>query len=100
MTTGVSLVNPIVFTSKDGGLSSEQLADITVGKIIYADEGTVAPAIYKQAMEFRLKIKQVIIDALRQAKRSAIIDYIHDADAHGLHDLSRSLRERLTNGNY
>ena len=100
MKSGVSLVNPLVFTSDNGGLSAEQLAEITVGKIIYADEGSIAPEIFRQAMKFRIKIKAVIMDALAKAKRSSLLDYINDADANGLHDLSKTLRERLNNGNY
>jgi hypothetical protein len=100
MKTGVSLTAPLVFTSSNGGLNVEQLAEITVGKIIYADEGTVAPEIFRQAMEYRAKIKVVIIEALAKAKRSALLDYINDADSNGLNDLAAALRERLTNGNY
>jgi hypothetical protein len=100
MKSGVSLMQPLVFTSSDGGLKVEQLAEITVGKIIYADEGTVAPEIFRQAMEFRLKIKNVIIDALIKSKRSALVDYINEAESNGLAEVGLALRERLANGNY
>lgn len=100
MKSGVSITAPLVFTSSNGGLSAEQLAEITVGKIIYADEGTIAPEIFRQAMEFRAKIKLVIIEALSKSKRSALLDYINDADANGHTDVAAALRERLANGNY
>jgi hypothetical protein len=100
MKSGVSLVNPLVFTSNDGGLKVEQLAEIAVGKIIYADESSVAPEIFRQAMEFRLKIKSVIIDALIKSKRSALIDYINEAELKGFAEVGLSLRERLADGNY
>lgn len=100
MQSGVSLVTPMVYTSTNGGLSCEQLADITVNKIIYADGGTVPPAIFQQAIEFRLRIKGVIMEALKSAKRSALVSYINDAETCGEFQTGAALRERLINGDY
>lgn len=97
---GVQVVVPKVYTSSDGGLSPDQLAEITTNKIIFADEGTVAPVIYQQAMAFKGKINQIILDTIRQAKRTAYVDFIAEAEKAGLHDLAKVFRERLINGNY
>lgn len=98
--TGVQVVPPKVYTSSHGGLSSDQLADITVNKIIYADAGTIAPEIYQQAMMFRTKIKAIIIGALASARRAALSDYVYEAERAGMTEVAKALRERIANGNF
>lgn len=100
VTSGVMLVTPKVYTSSNGGHTPEQLAEMATNKIIYADEGSVAPVIYQQAMAFKNKINLIVLETIRNAKRSAYVDFIYELERAGLSDAAKSLRERLNNGDY
>lgn len=98
--TGTIFVKPDVYSSKNGGLSSESLADIAIRKIIYVDKASVPPELYDQAMAYRDKIHKTILSAIKSARRSALSDCIYEAETLGLLDLSHSLRRRIDNGDY
>jgi hypothetical protein len=100
VTAGVMLTPPKVYTSSDGGLKPEQLAEIATNKIIYADEGTIAPVIYQQAMAFKLKINRIVLETIRNAKRSSYVDFIAEAEKAGLTEMANALKARLNNGDY
>ena len=100
VTAGVQLINPKVYTSNNGGLNPEQMAEIVTNKIIYADEGTVAPVIYQQAMAFKGKINRIVLETIRNAKRSAYVDFIAEMEKAGLTEMAAAIRKRLTDGDY
>ena len=58
-----------VFTSNEGGHSPEQIADMAVNKIIAVSE-TAPPPIRDQALEYRNKIKDVILYYMRKMAQS------------------------------
>ena len=64
-----TLLQPIVKTSKDGGLSIEDLTEACVSKILSVSE-TAPPEIREQAKLFQDKLQQVIFDYLNQAAQS------------------------------
>jgi hypothetical protein len=64
-----TLLQPIVKTSKDGGLSMEDLTEACVSKILSVSE-TAPPEIREQAKFFQDKLQQVIFNYLNQAAQS------------------------------
>ena len=58
-----------VFTSNEGGHSPEQIAEMAVNKIIAVSE-TAPPPIRDQALEYRNKIKDVILYYMRKMAQS------------------------------
>ena len=57
-----------VMTSEDGGLSSEQIAELARQKILYISEDA-PPAIKEQAKAFSDKVEQIVLHYLNLAKR-------------------------------
>lgn len=98
--TGTILIKPDVYSSKQGGLSNEDLATIAIKKIIYVDKNSVPPELYDQAMEYRDRIYKTILDAIKSARRSALSDCIYEAESLGISDLANNLRRRINNGDY
>jgi hypothetical protein len=66
--TGV-LLQPIVKTSENGGLSIEDLTEACVSKILSVSE-TAPPQIKEQARFFQDKLQNVIFHYLNQAAQS------------------------------
>ena len=64
-----SLLQPIVKTSQDGGLSMEDLTEACVSKILSVSE-TAPPQIKEQARFFQDKLNHVIYHYLNQAAQS------------------------------
>ena len=64
-----TLLQPIVKTSKDGGLSMQDLTEACVSEILSVSE-TAPPEIREQAKFFQDRLQQVIFDHLNQAAQS------------------------------
>jgi len=64
-----ALLQPIVKTSENGGLSIEDLTEACVSKILSVSE-TAPPQIKEQARFFQDKLQNVIFNYLNQAAQS------------------------------
>jgi hypothetical protein len=58
--TASALGNAIVFTSDHGGHTPEQMAEMALNKIMIVSS-TAPPAIRDQAIEYRDKLKEVLV---------------------------------------
>ena len=64
-----TLLQPIVKTSKDGGLSMQDLTEACVSKILSVSE-TAPPEIREQAKFFQVRLQQDTLDHLNPAAQS------------------------------
>ena len=74
VTTGIQSGSVNVMTSDDGGLSSEQVTELAMDKIIKVSD-TAPPVIKEQAEVFRTNVRNVVhyyIQLARQEERATI----------------------------
>ena len=84
---------PSVFveTSKNGGLSSEQLATLCSRKLVYISENA-PPEIKDQARVFKMRVEQLILNYIEEAMRSERDRCVEIALTGGYTDLADLLR--------
>ena len=88
---GASLGDISVATSDEGGLSSDQLAEMARRKIIYVSQDA-PPAVREQAQVFSERVEQVVkhyVDLARGEERATICQILRNA---GHEDIAEYLR--------
>ena len=78
---GASLGDISVATSDEGGLSSDQLAEMARRKIIYVSQDA-PPAVREQAQVFSERVEQVVkhyVDLARNEERATICQILRNA---------------------
>tara|TARA_R100001510_G_scaffold53993_1_gene56157 strand:- start:131 stop:421 length:291 start_codon:yes stop_codon:yes gene_type:complete len=78
---GASLGDISVATSEEGGLSSDQLAEMARRKIIYVSQDA-PPAVREQAQVFSERVEQVVkhyVDLARGEERATICQILRNA---------------------
>jgi len=81
VSTGVEVGGISVATSDNGGLSSDQIAEIAKNKIIYVAENA-PPAIKEQAQVFSEKVEEILrfyIDLAKREERGTICQTLRNA---------------------
>lgn len=89
--TGVSVTSVNVATSDNGGLTTDQLVELAMDKILNVAD-TAPPAIRDQAEAFRDNLEHVVrhyIDLARQEERATMA---HMAQSQGHDDLAEIIR--------
>jgi len=68
-TSGGAFVGSVkVFATNNRGFNPEEMADMTVDKILYVGQNS-HPAIIEQARAFKENIRQVLVEAFTQAQQ-------------------------------
>ena len=68
-TSGGAFVGSVkVFATNNRGFNPEEMADMTVDKILYVGQNS-HPAIIEQARAFKENIRQVLLEAFMQAQQ-------------------------------
>jgi len=91
--TGVQVMKVNVMTSDEGGLSSEQITELAMDKIMTVSD-TAPPAIKDQANIFRTNVRDVVhhyIQLARQEERATIARKIDLAGNSEMADLVRRI---------
>lgn len=91
--TGVQVMKVNVMTSDEGGLSSEQITELAMDKIMSVSD-TAPPAIKDQANIFRTNVRDVVhhyIQLARQEERATIARKIDSAGNSEMADLVRRI---------
>jgi len=91
--TGVSVMSVNVATSNNGGLSSDQIVELAMDKILNV-ANTAPEPIKDQAIAFQDNIRTVLkqyIDLARREERGTITQKIREAGQKDLADLIRRL---------
>jgi hypothetical protein len=68
---GSFLGNVKVIATNNRGLNAEEMADLTVDRIIYVGQNS-HPAIIEQAKAFREHIRKILVEAFTQAQQEAL----------------------------
>ena len=80
-----------VLISNNGGLSSEQIAQLALDKIIFVGQRS-HPLIVDQALAFKEAIRDVIIDHLKQMEEQTVDTLCAKLSANGYNDIATILR--------
>lgn len=89
---GVSTVGSVnVHTSKNGGLTNEQVADLAVDKIVSISDDA-PPHIRQQAKQFREHLKKVLYSYLLLARREERASIVHILRSNGQKELAEYIR--------
>jgi 2-keto-4-pentenoate hydratase/2-oxohepta-3-ene-1,7-dioic acid hydratase in catechol pathway len=80
-----------VKTSTEGGLSSEQVAELCCNKIIHVGEN-LAPEVREQAEAYRNKLQEVIFHYIQHAVRAERDRCVYAAVSGGYDELANLLR--------
>lgn len=89
--TGVEVTSVNVSTSNDGGLSTDQITELAMDKILNVAD-TAPPAIRDQAQAFRSNLQNVVryyIDLARSEERATMA---HMAQKEGYDNLAEIIR--------
>ena len=89
--TGISVTSVNVATSDNGGLSTEQIVDLAMDKILNVSD-TAPPAIKDQAQAFRDNIRVVVRHYIDLARREERATMAHMAKTQGHDDLAEIIR--------
>lgn len=89
--TGISVTNVNVATSDNGGLSTEQIVDLAMDKILNVSD-TAPPAIKDQAQAFRDNLRFVVRHYIDLARREERATMAHMAKTQGHDDLAEIIR--------
>jgi len=87
----VSVGSVNVFTADYRGHTPEELADMTVDKIIHVGQNS-HPAILDQARAFRENIRAVLVHAFKQAQESERTTIIGSLTKNGFEDIANLIR--------
>ena len=91
--TGVDVGSIGVTTSDNGGLSSDQIAEMARKKIVYVSDDA-PPAIKEQAQVFADKVEDVVrfyIDLAKREERGSICQTLRNAGHNDIADFIRRL---------
>ena len=89
---GVSTVGSVnVHTSKNGGLTNEQVADLAVDKIVSISDDA-PPHIRQQAKQFREHLKKVLYHYLLLARKEERASIVHILRSNGQKELAEYIR--------
>lgn len=91
--TGVDVGSIGVTTSDNGGLSSDQIAEMARNKIVYVSEDA-PPAIKDQAQVFADRVEEVVrfyIDLAKREERGSICQTLRNAGHNDIAELIRRL---------
>jgi hypothetical protein len=89
--TGIDVGSINVTTSDNGGLSSDQIAEMARNKIVYVSEDA-PPAIKDQAQAFANRVEEVVrfyIDLAKREERGTICQTLRNA---GHNDIAEFIR--------
>ena len=89
--TGISVTSVNVSTSDNGGLSTEQIVDLAMDKILNVSD-TAPPAIKDQAQAFRDNLRVVVRHYIDLARREERATMAHMAQSQGHDDLAEIIR--------
>jgi len=91
--TGIDVGTIDVTTSNEGGLSSDQIAEMARKKIVYVSDDA-PPAIKDQAQAFADKVEQILrfyIDLAKREERGTICQTLRNAGHKDIADFIRRL---------
>ncbi len=91
--TGIDVGSINVTTSDNGGLSSDQIAEMARNKIVYVSEDA-PPAIKDQAQAFANRVEDVVrfyIDLAKREERGTICQTLRKAGHNDIADFIRRL---------
>ena len=89
---GVSTVGSVnVHTSKNGGLTNEQVADLAVDKIVSISDDA-PPHIRQQAKQFREHLKKLLYHYLLLARKEERASIVHILRSNGQKELAEYIR--------
>ena len=91
--TGIDVGSIGVTTSDNGGLSSDQIAEMARNKIVYVSEDA-PPAIKDQAQVFADRVEEVVrfyIDLAKREERGSICQTLRNAGHNDIAELIRRL---------
>lgn len=89
--TKIGVTSVTVATSENGGLSTEQIVDLAMDKILNV-AGTAPPAIKDQAQAFRDNLRVVVRHYIDLARREERATMAHMAQSQGHNDLAEIIR--------
>lgn len=90
--TGGSAVGEVkVFATNNRGLNPEELADLTVDRLIYVGRNS-HPVIIEQAKAFKDHMRQVLVNAFIQAQLEERNTICAKLDTQGLGEISDTVR--------
>ena len=87
---GITIASVGVMTSNEGGLSSEQLTELALDKLISVSNSAPEP-IRLQAEAFRENLRNVIYEYIVRARREERSSLIQEVRKYGQEDLAKSL---------
>jgi hypothetical protein len=93
VSTGIDVGSIDVTTSDNGGLSSDQIAEMARKKIVYVSDDA-PPAIKEQAQVFADKVEDVVrfyIDLAKREERGSICQTLRNAGHNDIADFIRRL---------
>jgi len=88
---GLTVEKVDVFTSDQGGLSNEQIAEMATAKIVYVSDQAAEP-IKIQANLFREYVKKIIFDHLELAKKEERATLTQKLEKEGFKDFANIIR--------
>lgn len=89
--TGIQVTSVNVATSDNGGLTTDQLVDLAMGKIMTVSDDA-PPAIRDQAQAFRDNLEHVVRYYIGLARREERATIAHMAQSNGHNDLAEIIR--------
>jgi hypothetical protein len=87
---GITVTSVGVVTSNEGGLSSEQLTELALDKLISVSNSAPEP-IRLQAEAFRENLRNVIYEYIVRARREERSSIVQEVRKYGQEDLAKSL---------
>lgn len=87
---GITITSVGVMTSSEGGLSSEQLTELALDKLISVSNSAPEP-IRLQAEAFRENLRNVLYEYIVKARREERSSIIQEIRKYGQEDLAKSL---------
>ncbi len=88
---GIDIAPVKVHTTSNRGHSAEELCDMCVDRLIYIGD-EIDPVLQSQALEYRDKIKELILHTCRQAQRSERTTMCAQLEEAGLSEAAAFLR--------
>ena len=88
---GIQTASVNVMTSDDGGLSSEQITELAMDKILYVGEDA-PPAIKDQALQFKEHIARVVFHYIELARKEECATIVRTLEKSGNADLADIVR--------
>lgn len=88
---GVSSGRPLVMTSRDGGLSDDQLIELAMNRFIVVAKGASEQA-HEQARAFKDRVRTVLAFYFKRARQSERDKLIAQLSRQGNQDLANIIR--------